>query len=285
MLRKEVFQDIIRHFYVPEVDLFASLLNHQLPLYVSRQPDLGATALNALQLDWSQWMSFIHPPVVLLPRILQKVRNDKARQVTAFQPGGSSPSVANSPPDCMADIGSAYQAAGFPEEVTNVLLASWSQSTKKRYQAPWWAWSHWCSSKGLCPFSAPVTDVLTFSTELVTSRSLEYWTLAVYKSAISQGHLLVGHTRLGDLPVVSRFMKGIFRMKLPTPRLSSTWNVKGLVEFLATLDPPCDLTLKMLSLKLAALLALTSSAPAHELVKLDLAFASIKRIQLGIHFG
>ena len=95
----------------------------------------------------------------------------------------------------------------------------------------------------------------------------------------------MGHTRLGDLPVASRFMKGIFCMKLPTPRLSSTWNVKGLVEFLATLDPPCDLTLKMLSLKLAALLALTSSAPAHELVKLDLAFASIKRIQLGIHFG
>lgn len=78
MLRKEVFQDIIRHFYVPEVDLFASLLNHQLPLYVSRQPDPGATAVDALQLDWSQWMSFIHPPMVLLPRILQKVRNDKA---------------------------------------------------------------------------------------------------------------------------------------------------------------------------------------------------------------
>ena len=129
--------------------------------------------------------------------------------VTAFQPGGSSPSVANYPPDCMANIGSAYQAAGLTEEVTNVLLASWSQSTKKRYQAPWWVWSHWCSSKGLCPFSAPVIDVLTFSTELVTSRSLEYWTLAVYKSAISQGHLLVGQTRLGDLPVVSRFMKGM----------------------------------------------------------------------------
>ena len=62
--------------------------------------------------------------------------------VTAFRPRDSSPSVANSPPDCMADIRSAYQTAGFPEEVTNVLLASWSQSTKKGYQAPWRAWSH-----------------------------------------------------------------------------------------------------------------------------------------------
>ena len=176
----------------------------------------------------------------------------------------------------MADIGSTYQAAGFPEEVTNVLLASWSQSTKKRYQGPWRAWSNWCSSRGLCPFSAPVTDVLTFLTETVTNQSLEYRTLAVYKSAISQGHLPVGQTKLGDLPVVSRFMKGIFRMKPPTPRLSSTWDVKRLLEFLATLDPPADLTLKMLSFKLAALLALTSSARAHELIKLDLDFASIK---------
>ena len=46
-----VFQDIIRHFYVPEVDLFASRLNHQLPLYVSRQPDPGAKAVDAFQLD------------------------------------------------------------------------------------------------------------------------------------------------------------------------------------------------------------------------------------------
>ena len=63
-------------------------------------------------------------------------------------------------------------------------------------------------------------------------------------------------------------------MKPPTPRLSSTWDVKHL--FLATLDPPADLTVKMLSFKLAALQALTSSARAHELIKLDLDFVSIK---------
>ena len=184
--------------------------------------------------------------------------------VSAFQPRGSPPSVAVSQSDCMADIGSAYQAAGFPEEVTNVLLALWSQSTKKRYQGPWRAWSNWCSSRGLCSFSASVTDVLTFLTETVTNQSLEYRTLAVYNSAISQQHLPVGQTKLGDLPMVSRFMKGIFRMKPPTPRLSSTWDVKRLLKFLVTLDPPADLTVKMLSFKLAALLALTSSDRAHE---------------------
>ena len=158
--------------------------------------------------------------------------------VSSFRPRGSSPSVAVSQSDCMADIVSAYHAAGFPEEVTKVLLGSRSQSTKKCYQGPCRAWSNWCSFRGLCPFSAPVTNVLTFLTEKVTNQSLEYRTLANYKSAISQGHLPVGQTKLGDLPGVSRFMKGIFRIKPPTPRLSSTWDVKRLLEFLATMDPP-----------------------------------------------
>ena len=65
-------------------------------------------------------------------------------------------------------------------------------------------------------------------------------------------------------------------MKPPTPRLSSTWDGKHLLEFLATLDPPADLAVKMLSFKLAVLLALTSSARAHELIELDLDFVSIK---------
>ena len=243
------------HFHLPEIDLFASRLNHQLSLYVSRLPDPSAAAVDAFQQDWSKWKSFIHPPVVLLSRILQKVRSDKATallvapdwpgqpwyaQIQLMLTGAPYPlpkekSLLTLPfdqeaihplwqSDCMADIGSAYQAAGFPEEVTNVLLASWPQSTKKRYQGPWRAWSNWCSSRGLCPFSAPVTDVLPFLTETVTNQSLEYRTLAVYKSAISQGHLPVGQTKLGDLPVVSCFMKGIFSHEASNP--SVELNVK-----------------------------------------------------------
>ena len=77
MLRKDVFRHITRRFYLPQIDLFASRLNHQVPLYVSL-PDPGASAVDAFLLDWSQWKSFIHSPVVLLPRILQKARDNKA---------------------------------------------------------------------------------------------------------------------------------------------------------------------------------------------------------------
>ncbi|PFX22071.1 hypothetical protein AWC38_SpisGene13412 [Stylophora pistillata] len=167
MFRKDVFRDITQHFYVQEIDLFASRLKHLVPPYVSRLPDPGASAVDAFQLDWSQWKSFIHPPVVLLSPNSSEIEKRQSNcptggpelagaamvcsdpadadrgtihtfqgEVTAvatFRSGGSSSPVAVTQPDCLADFATAYHAAGFPEEVTNILLASWSQSTKKQY--------------------------------------------------------------------------------------------------------------------------------------------------------
>ena len=77
-LDKQIFQSICQRFYTPEVDLFASRLTHQVPKYVSRYPDPGALAVDAFLQDWSKWSCLIHPPVVLLPRILRKIREDQA---------------------------------------------------------------------------------------------------------------------------------------------------------------------------------------------------------------
>lgn len=51
MLRKDMFRDITHHFYLPEIDHFASRLNHQVPLFVSWLPDTRAAAVDAFQLD------------------------------------------------------------------------------------------------------------------------------------------------------------------------------------------------------------------------------------------
>ena len=284
---------IVHHFYVPEVDLFASRLNHQLPLYVSRLLHPGALAVDAFQQNWRQWKSFIHPPVVLLPRILQKVRSDRATALLVAPDWPGQPWYAQSQ---LTLTGMPYslskekslQSLPFDQEAVHPLwrfLIVWpilGQPTRRQVSPK----RRLMSSKHNGPSQprsvttalaghGPI-DVLPEAcapsqhqsqmclTERVTNQCLEYRTLAVYKSDISQGHLRVGQTLLGELLVVSRFMKGIFRMKPPTPRLSSTWDVKRLLESLATLEPPAGVTLKMLSLKLAALLAFTSSARVHE---------------------
>ena len=80
-LDRKIFQSIYQRFYTPEVDLFASRLNHQVPKYVLRYPDPGALAVDAFLQEWSKWTCQIHPPVVLLPRVLRKIKEDRATAV------------------------------------------------------------------------------------------------------------------------------------------------------------------------------------------------------------
>ena len=85
-LDKKIFQSVCQRFYTPEVDLFASRLNHQVPKYVSRYPDLGALAVDAFLQNWSKWTCLIHPPVVLLPRVLKQIKEDRATAVLLIAP-------------------------------------------------------------------------------------------------------------------------------------------------------------------------------------------------------
>ncbi|XP_022806778.1 uncharacterized protein LOC111343852 [Stylophora pistillata] len=77
-LDRSIFIRIVTKYYTLQVDLFASRLNHQLPRYVSRHPDPVAMGIDAMMLQWNKWTSFIHAPIVMLPRILKKIREDQA---------------------------------------------------------------------------------------------------------------------------------------------------------------------------------------------------------------
>ena len=62
-LNRDVFHQITQRLYRPKVDLFATRVNHRLPLYVSRYPDPGAMATDAFLCNWSQWRSWIYAPL------------------------------------------------------------------------------------------------------------------------------------------------------------------------------------------------------------------------------
>ena len=115
-----------------------------------------------------------------------------------------------------------------------------------------------------------MNSVLTFLAEIAEWDNLAYRTIGVYKSTISQTHDPVGSVSLGELPIVSRFMKGVFRLNPPQPKLCTTWKVQVALEHLKRQRPTEELSLQELSGNLVLLLALTSAARAHELAALDL---------------
>jgi len=74
MLDPSIFAALCRHFHIhPDVDLFASRLNSQLPQFVSWGPQPGAMEVDALAINWTALCLYAFPPFALLSRVLSKL--------------------------------------------------------------------------------------------------------------------------------------------------------------------------------------------------------------------
>ena len=62
----------------PDIDLFASSLNHQLKSYIAYRPDPRALAVNAFHISWKEYTFYAFPPFCIIQRVLQKINIDQA---------------------------------------------------------------------------------------------------------------------------------------------------------------------------------------------------------------
>lgn len=69
--------------------------------------------------------------------------------------------------------------------------------------------------------------------------------------------------------LISRFMKGVFVQLPPRPRYMYTWDVSEVLKYLASLYPLDKLTLKLLTFKTIALIALATAPRAQTLVSMS----------------
>ena len=77
MLDPEIFAKIQR-IWPAKVDLFASIWNKQLDLFVSWKPQPDNLAVDALSLNWRWIRGYLFPPFCLISRCLTKIRRDNA---------------------------------------------------------------------------------------------------------------------------------------------------------------------------------------------------------------
>ena len=78
-LNPDDFQHIVSILgFSPDIDIFASRINSQLPRFVSFRPDPEAEEIDAFTLDWSQFKFYAFPPFILVGRVIQKIIMDKA---------------------------------------------------------------------------------------------------------------------------------------------------------------------------------------------------------------
>ena len=77
-LNRDIFNKICQKFGTPQIDLFASRLNTQLPRYISRNPDPEAESVDAFMTDWGKIYFYAFPPFGLIDECLQKIKQEQA---------------------------------------------------------------------------------------------------------------------------------------------------------------------------------------------------------------
>lgn len=288
-------------------DLFASRFTAQLPQYISWRPDPGAFHIDALTLHWKPLRGYAFPPFNLIPVVLNKVIQDRVDLVLVAPVWQAQPwwpillsllinnpvllpqsplfagpirsrqgtsHVPLSPSHRVSHLQQCYQAEGFPEQVTKLLLSATRSTTRKTYQSAWSRWHSWCSQGKVDPVSAPLPKILEFLANAY-SDGLEYRTINVLRSALSSTHPKIDGFLVGQHPHVVKLMKGIINSRPFRPRYSHTWDVRKVTAYISSLGHNKSLTLKQLSRKLVMLFALACPERSSSLAIFDLRYCRV----------
>ena len=171
----------------------------------------------------------------------------------------------------LACLRHSFHTEGLSDRVIEVIRRSWRKSTESAYSGAWKLWDSWCSQRSLDPLSAPVSEILEFLLEQYETGK-QYRTINTIRSAISMTHEEVDGTRIGQHPLVSRFLKGVFNCRPPVPKYSCTWDVDIVLSYLKDLPDNESLPFQLLSHKVAMLMALSNADRCSDLAALDLRY-------------
>lgn len=176
-----------------------------------------------------------------------------------------------------------FRRLNLPENVVNILSSSCSKSTWNHYESVIKKYYNFCQANLYVPFPVTINVILQFLTSLYES-GLGYSSINLARSALSVMFGRVDNIVLGEHPLVSRFIKGVGRLRPPVPRYQTTWDVNLVLNLFLKWHSNDKLNLKDLTLKLVALLALASGQRAQTLcaIQLDNIKESANRIEIYI---
>lgn len=142
-------------------------------------------------------------------------------------------------------------------------MASLSKATMKQYGSALRQWSRFCIEVNTDFYKPEQERLLQFLTQKF-KEGASYGTLNTYRSAIS----LISENKIGETPIITRFLKGAFRMRPSRPKYSQTWDVALVLKHIEKWFPLDKLSLSDLTKKTVMLLALCTAHRAQTLANI-----------------
>ncbi len=263
--------------FSPSIDLFASHINKQFEVYVSYRPDPYAKHIDAFTISWSNEQFYCFPPFSCILKAIRKIIQDKARGIlvvpywptdvvpnattnpgtATYNPPTINQTVANAIParplpptsqnvetSYLSCIRKTLQVKGFTTDTIDIILSSWQDGTKSQYQSVAKRWFKFCEKNNCDAVSPTLPLAMSFLSKLFNS-GLSYSYINTARSALSS-ILCCNNTSIpfGQLPIVKRFMKGVFETRPSLPRYSSTWDLNVAFNYIRQQKPLLLLSLK-----------------------------------------
>ncbi|XP_039529209.1 uncharacterized protein LOC120480253 [Pimephales promelas] len=157
-------------------------------------------------------------------------------------------------------------ALGLSPRVVTTIQNARAVSTRSLYGCKWQVFEGWCDGRGITSYQCSVPDILCFLQDLM-DKGRSFSTIKVYLAAISACHVGFEGSTVGQHPLIRRFMKGARRSLPVVRRTVPEWDLSMVLEALSQhpFEPLDSISLKLLSLKTALLLALASAKRVSEL--------------------
>ncbi|XP_039174428.1 uncharacterized protein LOC120296645 [Crotalus tigris] len=296
-----LFREISNRFGQPQFDLFASLNNSQLPRYFTRYPSPRGRGNGCSLQQMAQGVAVRIPPtptdsgnhpqvasgasgdhlgcstlaemtVVCLPHgTLNLIAMEDPSRPYLPQPGG--PSAPGSP---MAPVGHlalewrTLARQSYLSRVISMIQASRRPSTNRIYDATWRNFCLWCTGHQLQPLSVTIPNILDYLLEGI-DKGLTPNIIRRQVAALSTVLTCDNLVPLAQHPVVSAFLKGVTNARPPTIHRYPSWDLPQVLQalILPPFEPIRSCSLRLLSLKVAFLIAITSARRILELAALS----------------
>lgn len=138
-----------------------------------------------------------------------------------------------------------------------------------------------CRKRKADPYKPSPTLLVDFLDSLFQS-GLGYSSINTARSAVSSVTSVNSVNSIGEHPLVTRYMRGVFTKRPSLPRYSMSWDVSVVLKYLKTLIPVALLSLKHLTWKLVMLLALLTGQRGQTLHLMDIRYIDVNENQVRI---
>ena len=140
------------------------------------------------------------------------------------------------------------QEQGISSEIADLIVQSWRPGISRKYDIYISKWVQFCSERNFSPYETTTNQILLFLYDLFQS-GVGYSLMNTAQSLLLT-FINIDGVSVGQYPIITRFMKGIFNIKSALPRYNFTWDVGIVITYISKIDTS---SLKYLSQKLATL--------------------------------